>query len=91
MSAAQWGGVEGAKGGWRGPHSHVGGASRCEEGGIGLEGGGEPQAKPAGAQGKGELGDHRVRLHVSGRRVPHQVEGGEKHPPCGGSDVRREP
>jgi hypothetical protein len=50
-------------------------------------GGGEPQAKPAGAQGKGELGDHRVRLHVSGRRVLHQVEGGEKYLPCRYSDV----
>jgi hypothetical protein len=39
----------------------------------------------------GELGDHRVRLHVFGRRALHQVKGGEKHPPFGGSDVGREP
>jgi hypothetical protein len=79
------------KGGRRGPHSHVGGAGRCQEGGIGLEGGGEPQAKPAGAQGKGKLGDHSVQLHDSGRRALHQVEGGEKHPPLGGSELGGEP
>jgi hypothetical protein len=73
------------------PHSHIGGAGRCQEGGIGLKGGGELLAKPAGAQGKGELGDHRVRLHVSGRRVLNQGEGGEKHPPFGGSDLGGEP
>jgi hypothetical protein len=90
-SAVMAGGVEGAKGGWRGPHGNVGGAGRCQEGGIGLKGGGEPQAKPAVAQGKSELGDHRVRLHVSGRRVLNQVEGGERHPPFGGSDLGGEP
>jgi hypothetical protein len=84
MSAAQWG-LAGFKG------RKEGGAGRCQKGSIGLKGGGEPQAKPAGAQGKGELGDHRVRLHVSRRRVLNQVEGGEKHPPFGGSDVGGEP
>jgi hypothetical protein len=73
------GGVEGSKGGRRGPHGHVGCAGDCHEGGGGLEGGGEAQAKPSGAQGKGELGNHRVRLHLSSRRVLHQVEGGKKH------------
>jgi hypothetical protein len=84
MSAAQWGlaGLKGQKGG---------DAGRRQEGGIGLEGGGEPQAKPAGAQGKGELGDNGVRLHVGGRRVLNQVKGGEKHPPFGGSDLGGEP
>jgi hypothetical protein len=85
--AAGAGGVKGAKGGRRGPHSHVGGAGRCQEGGIGLKGGGEPQAKPAEVHGKGELGNHRIRLHVSGRRVLHHVVGSEKLPPFGGSDV----
>jgi hypothetical protein len=81
------GGVVGAKGERHGPHGHVGGAGRCQEGGVGLKGGGELQAKPAGAQGEGELGDLRVRLHGSARRVLHQVEGGEKQLPFGGSDV----
>jgi hypothetical protein len=86
-SAVGASGVEGAKGGRRGPHGHVGSAGRCQEGGVGLEGGGETQAKPAGAQGKGELGNHRVRLHLSRTSVLHQVEGGKKHLPFGGSDV----
>jgi hypothetical protein len=43
-SAVGAGGVEGAKGGRRRPHRHVGGAGRCQEGGVGLEGGGEAQA-----------------------------------------------
>jgi hypothetical protein len=38
-SAAGAGGVEGAKGRQRGPHGHVSGAGRCQEGGIGLVGG----------------------------------------------------
>jgi hypothetical protein len=46
-SAVGAGGVQGAKGGRCGPHGHVGGAGRCQEGGI--KRGGEPQAKPAGA------------------------------------------
>jgi hypothetical protein len=62
-SAVGAGGVEGTKGWRRWPHSHVGGAGRRQESGVGLEGGGEAQAKPAGAQGKGELRDHGVRLH----------------------------
>jgi hypothetical protein len=70
---------EGPKEGRCRPHSHFGGA--------GLKGGGELQAKPSEAQGKGELCDHRVRSHGSGRRVLHQVEGGEKHLPSGGGDV----
>jgi hypothetical protein len=40
-------GAEGAKGGRRGPHSHVGGASRCQAVVIGLKGDGEPQTEPA--------------------------------------------
>jgi hypothetical protein len=67
------------------------GAGHCQESGIGLKGGGKPQAKPTKAQGKGELGNHRVRLHVSGRRVFYQGEGGEKHPPFGGSHVGGKP
>jgi hypothetical protein len=57
-SAVGAGGVEGTKGWRRRPHSHVGGAGRRQECGVGLEGGGEAQVKPAGAQGKGELRDH---------------------------------
>jgi hypothetical protein len=86
-SAVGAGGVEGTKGWRRRPHSHVGGAGRRQEGGVGLEGGGKAQAKPAGAQGKGELRDHGVRLHLSRRRVLHQAEGGKKHLTFGGSDV----
>jgi hypothetical protein len=80
-------GVEGPKRGRRGLHSHVGRAGRCQEGGVSLKWGGEPQAKPTRAQGKGELGDHRVRPYGSGSRMLHQVEGGEKHLPFGGVDV----
>jgi hypothetical protein len=37
-SAVGAGGVQGAKGGRRGPHGHVSSAGRCQEGSIGLEG-----------------------------------------------------
>jgi hypothetical protein len=37
--------------------------------------------------GKGELRNHRVRLHLSRRRVLHQVEGGKRHLPFGDSNV----
>jgi hypothetical protein len=84
-------GVEGLKGGRRGRHRHVSGASRCEEGGVGLAGSGEPQAKTSGAQRRGELGNHRVRLHGSGRRVLHQGEGDKKHLPFGSANLRGEP
>jgi hypothetical protein len=84
-------GVERPKEGRRGPHSHVGSACCCQEGGVGLKGGGEPQVKPASTQGKGELGDHRVPPHGSGRSVLHRVEGGEKHLPFGGGRCGGEP
>jgi hypothetical protein len=89
-SAVGAGGIEGVKGGRPGPHEHVGSAGCCQEGGIGLKGGDEPQAKPAGAQGNGEFGNHRARLRLSRRRKLHQVEGGKKHLPFGGSGVGRE-
>jgi hypothetical protein len=60
-------------------------------GGAGLKGSGEPQAKPPGAQGRGELGDHRVRPYGSGRRMLNQGKGGEKHLPFGGGGVGGEP
>jgi hypothetical protein len=53
-------GVQGPKGGRREPHSQVDGTGRCQEGSVSLKGGGEPQAKPSRAQGKGKVGDHRV-------------------------------
>jgi hypothetical protein len=46
---------------------------------------------PPGAQGKGELGNHRVQLHGSRRRVLHQGEGREKHLPFGGGGLGRGP
>jgi hypothetical protein len=82
-------GVAGEEGGWRRPQSHVDSASHSQNGGLSLEGGCEPQVEPPGAQGKGELGEHRVRLHGIERKVLYQGEGGVEHLPfCGGDGER---
>jgi hypothetical protein len=72
---------EGRKGGGVGRIATSAAPAAAKKAAMASKGGGEPQAKLAGVQGKGELGDHRVRLHGSRRRVLHQVKGGEKRLP----------
>jgi hypothetical protein len=62
MSAAQWGlaGLKGRKGGGVGRIATSAAPTAAKRAASAARGGCEPQAKPAGAQGKGKLGDHRV-------------------------------
>jgi hypothetical protein len=91
MRAAQWGlaGLKGRKRGGVGRRATS--AAHKKSASAALQGGGDPQAKPSGAQGKGKLGNYWVRPHGSRWRVRHQVEGGEKYLPFSGGDVGGEP
>jgi hypothetical protein len=46
--------MERPKGGRRSPQGNLGGAGRCEEGGVSLQGGGDAETKASEAQGEGD-------------------------------------